>query len=111
MKYITPFLLALVILPAVAYGGSVWSQSNVTNTYENRIVEIDAQIEQLTTREVELDLKYPESREYGHNPFIASQFAIKMQIQEEVATLQEEKRILEVAYWLINESFVTTKGQ
>ena len=107
MKYITSILLALMLLPAVALGGAVWSQKSVTNTYETRVAAIDAQIEELTTREVELDLKYPEHRDYGYNPVVAQQFVIKMQIQEEVAKLQEEKKILTVAYWLINESFET----
>ena len=102
MKYITATLLALVVLPAVAFGGVVWSQNNVTNTYEQRIVEIDAQIEQLTTREVEIML--PFKNEYYFETQ-STNYVDVLAIREEVAKLQEEKRILEVAYWLINNSF------
>ena len=105
MKYITTLLLALLVLPAISYGSVVWSQRNVTNTYQERLRNIDAQVELLTTRELELSIKYPEYIDYGYNPKVAEQFAIKMEIREELAKLQEEKRILEVSYWLINESF------
>lgn len=107
MKYITPILLALVVLPAVAWGGSLWSQANVTNTYEARIVAIDAEMEQLTTREAELLLPYKNEyyAEFGSNyPYL-------LEIRQRQAELNEEKRILEVAYWLINNSFEETKGE
>ena len=106
MKYMTPILLALVVLPAVALGGAVWSQNNVTNTYETRIIEIDAQIEALTTREVEMLLPYKNAYYFE----MSGNYMDLVVIQDEVTRLQEEKRILEVAYWLINSSFEETKG-
>lgn len=105
MKYITAILLALVVLPAVAFGGVVWSQNNVTNTYEQRIVEIDAQIEQLTTREVEISIGYSELCPERCSLEWQEKYWLRLQIQDEIAQLEEEKRILSVAYWLINNSF------
>ena len=106
MKYITPILLALVVLPTVALGGAIWSQNSVTNTYESRIVAIDAKIEELATREAELLLPY---RNSYYAEMRGNYFPV-IDIQKEVAQLQEEKSILEVAYWLINNSFEETKG-
>ena len=110
MKYVTPILLALVVLPAVALGGAVWSQSNVTHTYEQRVLEIDAKIEELTTREAELNLGFAELCPERCNQSWQDKYYLRIQMQEEVAKLEEEKRILEVAYWLINSSFVETKA-
>ena len=81
------------------------NQNSVTNTYETRIIEIDAQIEQLTTREYELLLPY---RNAYHAEMSGDYFPV-LEIQKEVAQLREEKKILTVAYWLINSSFEETK--
>lgn len=105
MKYITSILLALIVLPAVALGGAVWSQSNVTNTYEQRVVEIDAQIEELTTRETELSMSISGLCPVRCTKDWKEKYHLIIQIEEEVAKLEEEKRILEVGYWLINNSF------
>lgn len=102
MKYVTPILLALVILPTVALGGALWSQQNVTNTYETRIKAIDAEIEILTTREAELSI--PTSCPEMCSRYETT-YAAWMETQNQIAQLEEEKRILEVAYWLINTSF------
>lgn len=104
MKYITAFLLALVVLPSIALGGALWSQKSVTETYEARVVAITAELEELSTREAELNLNYVEYYT-EHNPKLAEKYAIKMDIQARRAELLEEQRILDVAYWLINESF------
>ena len=108
MKYITPILLALIILPTVAFGGAIWNQQNVTNTYEERIKVIDAQIEVLTTREAELMMPYRNEYLFEMN---STKYTNVLTIREEVEKLQEEKRILEVAYWLINNSFEETKAE
>lgn len=102
MKYITAFLLALVVLPTVALGGALWSQQSVTETYETRVVAIDAELEELTTREAELAISFSE---VYYSQYNAERYAARMEIAERKAQLLEEKRILEVAYWLINESF------
>lgn len=93
--------MALVILPAVAFGGALWSQQNVTNTYETRVMEIDAQLELLTTQEAEILMPFRTEYQAELNGL----YPALLEIREQKAELQEEKRILEVSYWLINNSF------
>jgi hypothetical protein len=105
MKYITPLLFALLIIPAAAWGGSVWSQQSVTTTYEQRLEAIE---QRLVAIEAEKLVVIGDKPAIGCPEFCrltAEEYGQLMQLEEEVAELYDEKRILDVAYWLINESF------
>ena len=101
MKNILITLAIALVLPiGVAYGAQPFiTQINLSNTYQTKIEKIDADILRLQSSLVVKDPKkswtYNISIEDGHN----------LEIHKSILQLREDRRILEVAYELLNESF------
>ena len=102
MKNIIITALLLVLIPTTIFGyEAVLRQSALESTYTSRIEAIDARVEVLNESYSLIVSEYSSlyyAEMYGRN-------AELIEIQSELAQLKDEKRILEVSYQLINDSF------